>query len=189
MSKLTELLAELADEEGFDADELEALLEVVKRRKKAATSDERPAAPLARASREEPPVEFPAGPNHARAIERRASGSLAVGDAHLRGVQMYGRETSAQAYERWLDQEHDDPEGVYGAGGGTAGGIFGDAPVTMADYDPGARRRTEAAQGGVAMARLGVVLERLLDRVDSLEGRRQSPELRGPDPRRLRGKR
>lgn len=187
MSKLTELLAELADEEGIDADELEAVLEVVKRRKKAGTP-ERAAAPLARVPREEP-VEFPAGPNHARAIERRASGRLAVGDAHLRGVQMYGRETAAQAYERWMEQEHDDPEGVYGAGGGTAGGIFGDGAVTMPDYDPGARRRTEAAQGGVAMARLGVVLERLLDRVDSLEGRRPAPELRGSDPRRLRGKR
>lgn len=35
MGKLTELLAELADEEGLDPDELEALLEVVKRRKAA----------------------------------------------------------------------------------------------------------------------------------------------------------
>jgi hypothetical protein len=189
MGKLTELLAELADEEGLDPDELEALLEVVKRRKAASGGGERPAAPLARAPREEPPVEFPAGPNAARAIERRGRQSLDLSGSNRRGLAMYGEETSVQAYERWMDQEQADPEGVYGPGGGTAGGIFGDGAVAMPDYDPGARRRTESAQGGVAMARLSVVLERLLDRVESLEGREPSQALAGRDPRRLRGKR
>lgn len=186
MSKLTELLAELAAEEGLEADELEAVLEVVKRRKKAAAAAE-PPAPLARVTHE-PPVEFPVGPNHARAIERRSPARLAVGHAHQRGVQMYGHETPTQAYERWMDQEQADPEGMYGPGGATAGGIFGDGAVTMPDYDASAQRRTEAAQGGVAMARLSVVLERLLDRVEAIEGR-SNQALPGADAKRLRGKR
>lgn len=183
MSKLTELLAELA-EEGLDADDLEAVLEIVKRRKAAGGP---PSASLARVERE-PPVEFPAGPNAARAIERRGRQMLDVTDVNRRGLAMYGNESPDEAYDRWMAQERSDAEGVYGPGGGTAGGIFGDAPVTMADYDPAAHRRTESAQGGAAMARLGVVLERILERVEGLEGRQAAPQLRSPAPRRLRGK-
>jgi hypothetical protein len=185
-SKLTELLAEIASEEGLDENDVAALLDAVRRRKEAADGGEQRA--LARRRDEDEPPEFPVGPNHARAIERRAPGRLAIGHAHERGVQMYGRETAAQAYERWMEQEQADPEGVYGAGGGTAGGIFGDGPVHMPDYDPAARRRTEAAQGGAAMARLGVVLERLLDRVEALESGSPKRALPAQPPRRLRGK-
>lgn len=184
MSKLAELLAELADEEGIEAEDLEALVEAVKRRKKPSAEKA-----LARSSQEEPPVEFPVGPNHARAITRREGNALDTSQANRRGVAMYGDESSREAYARWMDQEQNDPEGVYGPGGGSAGGIFGDAPVTMPDYDPTAHRRTDSAQGGVAMARLSVVLERLIDRMDSLEGRGPSQALPGGAPRRLRGKR
>lgn len=178
------LLDEIAEEEGIDADELEAAVELLRRRRAARVKPP----PETALARREPKVEFPVGPNHARAIERRASGRLAVGAAHERGVRMYGKESPAEAYERWMDQEQEDPEGIYGPGGGSAGGIFGEGPVHMPDYDPAARRRTEAAQGGVAMARLSVVLEKLLDRVEALEGSGGERQLGGGRHKRLRGK-
>lgn len=188
MSKLAELLAEMAKEEGLDDGELEALIEAVRARKERGASGQSEERALARRRDQEEPPEFPIGPNHARAIERRSPGRLAVGHAHERGVRMYGHETAVQAYERWMEQEQSDPEGVYGPGGGTAGGIFGDGPVHMPDYDPSARRRTESAQGGVAMARLSVVLERLLDRVEALEDGGGRKALAGSPSKRLRGK-
>ncbi len=54
----------------------------------------------------------------------------------------YGPETPQQAEERWREQEQRDPDGVYGIGGASAGGIFGDGTVAMGDYDPAARGRT-----------------------------------------------
>ncbi len=56
----------------------------------------------------------------------------------------YGNETPAQALERWLEQERNDPQGVY-AGGATSGGIFGGDTVTLQDYDPAAFQRTMGA--------------------------------------------
>jgi hypothetical protein len=162
-------------------------VDALKRRRKmsAATSGETRA--LARHQDEEH-AEFPVGPNHARALERRAPSHRAISQAHERGVEMYGHETASEAYQRWLSQEQSDPEGVYGPGGGTAGGIFGDGPVHMSDYDPAARRRTESAQGGAAMVRLGVVLERILDRVEALESGLSQRTLPTHSPRRLGGK-
>lgn len=183
MSKLAELLAEIADEEDLDEEDLESLLEVVKRSRRKANGGGRA---LARRS-EEPPAEFPVGPNHARAITRRGGQSLDTSRSNDRGMAMYGSETPGQAHARWLDQERHDAEGVYGPGGGTAGGIFGEGPVHMADYDPSAQRRTEAAQGGVAMARVAVVLEKLMDRMESLESR-SDRALHGTARKRLRGK-
>jgi hypothetical protein len=78
-------------------------------------------------------------------------------------------ETSAEAYERWLDQEQRDFEGAYGPGGSTAGGIFGEGAVVLSDYDPHAHQRTESRLLAAARGRndllLAQVLERLVERL------------------------
>lgn len=94
---------------------------------------------------QKPEIDFPVGPTGGgRSLARRADDSI-VHPAHERGVQMYGIESPAEARERWIAQEQRDPEGVYGLGGATAGGIFGGGAIPMADYDPAAHNRTGAA--------------------------------------------
>lgn len=52
----------------------------------------------------------------------------------------YGEETPQQAKERWMQQEMEDPNGIYG-GGATAGGVFGDGVVSLDHHDPAAFQR------------------------------------------------
>jgi polyhydroxyalkanoate synthesis regulator phasin len=163
MGKLDNLIDELVNEEGLSREEAEALRDALAERKRKRAG--------ALAKRESDEIDFPTSPQ---------GGSQ-------RGIEMYGNETKAQAYERWMEQELDDAEGAYGPGGMSAGGIFGDGVVSMPDYDPTAQRRTEARAGGVAQLRTVQVLEKILDRLDAVE-RTQRLGPHQPDPRQLRGK-
>jgi len=53
------------------------------------------------------------------------------------------RQSDAQAMERWLEAEQA-PTGVFGAGGMTAGGIFGEIPVATEGFDAPAYGRAIA---------------------------------------------
>lgn len=157
-----ELIRELATEMGLDEDEAEALLAAVQaKRKKRETA-------LAKRDSEE--IAFPVGPT---------GGSRAI----ARGRDMYGDETPAEAKERWMDQEMDDPEGAYGPGGMTSGGIFGEGSVAMPDYDPTARARTENRLGGRVQLRILEVLERFDRRLEAAE--KASGALPAPQARQL----
>jgi hypothetical protein len=163
MAETDDLIRELAAAEGLterEATELARLLRARRERKNA----------LAR--REQSALGFPASP---------------VGGEE-RGIAMYGEETASEAYERFMAQEMNDPEGVYGPGGGTAGGIFGDAPIAMPDYDPTAHRRSESRAGGMANVKLVQLLSRLVDRLDAVEAREASRLPEGPPERRLGGR-
>jgi hypothetical protein len=150
MSKLGDLLAEIAEEEGLDADDLASVIDEVRAKRKTA---------LARTE---------------------AAGEIeAIPKGHERGVAMYGHESKREAYTRWLEQEQADPEGIYGPGGATAGGIFGNAPIAMPDYDPSAHRISEHRQGNATNVKLAQVLDRVLERMDRLESGG------GPPPRQL----
>lgn len=103
----------------------------------------------------------------------------------------YGNETAEQAKRRWIEQEMEDPNGVY-AGGSTAGGIFGDGPIVTETYDPMAHRRTEEVrqmqmvqrQSALNIAVLEKLAERLGVGIDDIRG-----ELEGAPTRQLRGRR
>jgi hypothetical protein len=169
MGKSEDLIRELAAAEGLTGEEADTLQKILRQRR-----EKREAADRTLARREEPGyIDFPSSPvsRSSRAIER------------------YGDETPAEALERWMDDEQADPEGVYGPGGATAGGIFGDGPIAMPDYDPVAHRRTEARAGGVAQVKLVQVLERLMRRLDEAEGRKALPGAAPPQlPRGRRGR-
>lgn len=54
----------------------------------------------------------------------------------------YGDETPEQAKQRWLQQERNDPQGLF-TGGSSCGGVFGQGAIATSDYDPEAVDRTE----------------------------------------------
>jgi len=93
----------------------------------------------------------------------------------------YG-ETPEEARERWLEEEAELIDGVHGFGGQSAGGIFGEGPISTSIYDPGAQQRAMGQMSGVGNLRLARVVERLEARLDQAEGRRALP---GPARRRL----
>lgn len=72
----------------------------------------------------------------------------------------YGDETVEEARERWTQQEIEDPDGVLGMGGATAGGIFGDGAIATDRYDPAARGRAAPIVGAkTQLATLEVLRE------------------------------
>lgn len=73
----------------------------------------------------------------------------------------YGEETPQEAKERWMRQEMEDPNGIYG-GGATAGGVFGDGVVISDQYDPTAVSRTMSMQAQLLGARTQVEMLRLM---------------------------
>jgi len=193
MSLLDELLEEIA-EENLTAEDREHLKQLLKSRMQKRGGAQGAIQRADAVSNDE----FPAGPNAAMAIERRERAArLALeeeslsreqaierfGPAHERGIRKYGYETPAQAEARWRDQEIGDTEGVYGPGGATAGGIFGDGTISMPDYDPGAHSRGGAREAQVLNLRMAQVLDRIIDRLD---GGNPSAALRaGEKPARL----
>jgi len=117
---LKEFVAAL-EEEGVVGEEAEEAVEQFLSLRKRGGGAE----PSALAKRPAHEIDFPHSPMEQRGI---------------RSVD-YGDETPEEAEERWIEQEMEDPDGVF-AGGATGGGIFGDAPIATRTYDPGARRRT-----------------------------------------------
>lgn len=145
-------------------------------------------------------VRMRAGRASAGAIERRDSreavafpSSPQTDPGAIRRAVDYGDETPEEARERWLHQEMNDPDGIFG-GGATAGGIFGGDAIASEGYDPQARVRRaqlEAAQATAQAQTLQVViLERMAAQLGvSVEDVKQ--RLLGPDPGplRLKGRR
>jgi hypothetical protein len=81
----------------------------------------------------------------------------------------YGDESPAQAEDRWRRQEMEDPDGVLGLGGMTAGGIFGDAPIATDRYDPAARQRAAPAVAAQVQIKQLELLERMERRLEAQE--------------------
>lgn len=165
MSKLGDLLAELAEEDGLSDDDVAKLADEVKRK---------------REERANPPDK----------LATRNTDELAkTHEAHKRGIAMYGDESAREAYTRWREQEENDPDGVYGAGGAQAGGIFGAGVVAMSDYDPMAHQAAERRAGAQANVKLVELVGRLTERLDRAEGRApqlaEAPKERGGALRRL----
>lgn len=133
---------------------------------------------------------------HRKAIQKvDPNGSLASVQEDGRGVD-YGDETPAQAKARWLEQERNDPQGVYSPGGATPGGIFGMGAIPMDDYDAPAVGRTMGAVGQAQQLKLQAQLLQELQEMraerQQLAGERERKQLddgRGNNRRRLGKKR
>lgn len=87
-------------------------------------------------------------------------------------------ESPQEARQRWIEQERADPQGVYSAGGSTAGGVFGSAPIALEDYDPEAHSRSRGGADqmqallGVKQLQMQAEQLRLLAEIaNRLEGR------------------
>jgi len=73
----------------------------------------------------------------------------------------YGDETPEEAKERWYRQEANDPQGLF-AGGATAGGVFGDGPISTDLNDPGAQARTISMQAQMSQLQTQSEMVKLL---------------------------
>lgn len=97
----------------------------------------------------------------------------------------YGNETPAQAQERWLAQEMADPNGVFG-GGASAGGVFGDGPVILDNFDPLAVKREMEMRSQLAgMTTQREMVELLREMRQELRGEKQLPKAENAFGRRL----
>jgi len=115
---------------------------------------------------------------------RRARGqSLASQGSQQPSVQThnnrvdYGEETPAEAKERWIRQEMEDPMGLFG-GGSTAGGVFGSGPIATDSFDPAAVKRevdVRAQLEGLQTQKEMVELMREM-RAELRQGRQREPE-------------
>lgn len=112
-----------------------------------------------------------------RGIARTGGSEIERG--HARGIAMYGEETPEEARERWMEQEMNDPEGVYGPGGATAGGIFGGGAVALSDYDPLAQTRSSAQVNQKVQAKMLTLLDKVLERVERMEAQALAPPPEG----------
>jgi len=106
----------------------------------------------------------------------------------------YGDESPEEAKQRWIDQEMNDPDGIFG-GGAEAGGIFGSGPIATERYDPGARMRgaqmRQAERSEQTQLLTVTVLTKLAeklgvprDEVAALLGEGEAPQRRLPGRRR-----
>jgi hypothetical protein len=165
-------LIEALAEEGVVGEEADAIVErvVAERQRKRGTA-------LARRGGSGG-IAFPASPQE---------------DTGAQGVD-YGDETPEEAKARWMEQEMNDPNGVF-AGGSTAGGIFGNASIATEGYDPDAHMRSVSMVNATRQAQLQVkqtqLLEAIMERLGPPQrGRRELPAPQARQPRgRLRGKR
>lgn len=154
---LDRALEALAAAEGRSVDELKAELLRERLQRHAGTGAAPARAPLARRgpsalAREPEEIEFPGSP-----VVRTTRDDY---------------ETSAEAQERWYNEEAELIDGVHGWGGQSSGGIFGDGPIATEEYDPQAEMRAERrtathaqAQQAVALTQLSRGLEVLMDRL------------------------
>lgn len=76
----------------------------------------------------------------------------------------YGEETPAQAKERWIRQEIEDPNGVFG-GGSAAGGVFGDGVIITDTHDPSAYKRSLDLHSQLGNMRTQAEMLRLMQEV------------------------
>src|SRR5690606_25641404 len=74
----------------------------------------------------------------------------------------YGNETPEQAKQRWMQQEMEDPQGLF-AGGVSSGGVFGESAVATESYDPGAVARTVNMRTQLGQMRTQEQMLRLLE--------------------------
>lgn len=99
----------------------------------------------------------------------------------------YGDETAAEAKERWLRQEMNDPDGLF-AGGASMGGVFGEGVISTSDFDPMARSRTMGNLAQLQQLQASQEMIKLLQEMRSLQQQHQR-ELppQEPPPNRLGG--
>lgn len=138
-------------------------------------SEEAPATALARAPGSGDASGASLARSRADAIEQHNAESF-PGSPVVRYKRDPYRETPSEAMERWLEEETELPDGVHGLGGTTAGGIFGEAPISTSIYDPQAMGRAESRAGQAVNIRIARVLDKLEQRLDaampkSLSGR------------------
>ena len=92
----------------------------------------------------------------------------------------YGEESAAEAEERWLQQEMNDPDGLF-AGGATSGGVFGDGTIALSNCDPAARSRVMQNQNQVLQMRATAETLRLLNEINN--SRRELPPAEDAPPK------
>ena len=87
----------------------------------------------------------------------------------------YGNETPAEARERWIRQEMNDPNGIYG-GGATSGGVFGDGAIATDHWDPVAVQRNLNMQAQLTGVQTQAEMLQLMREMrEELQGRRELP--------------
>jgi hypothetical protein len=122
---------------------------------------------------------------HRSAIQKSNSGAQGAPLASVqddgRGVN-YGDETPAQAKERWLAQERNDPQGVYSPGGSSGGGIFGGGTIPMEDYDPDAVNRSV---GAISQIKQLQIQQQMLMELKAMREQRQLEPPKEPPRRQL----
>lgn len=91
----------------------------------------------------------------------------------------YGDETPQEAYERWLEQERNDPQGIYSMGGATLGGVFGGGTIATELHDPDANNRNLSAMERIQGLRIQA------ETLNTLRQLQQSVAGTQPPPRRL----
>lgn len=74
-------------------------------------------------------------------------------------------ETPQQAKERWIREEFSDPNGLF-HGGATSGGVFGDGPIVLEDYDPGAYQRNLNIQNQLTQIQ---VQQKMLQQLEEMQ--------------------
>jgi hypothetical protein len=129
---LTQLLDVLREEGATEEEIAQATENYIKRKK----TKEKVVGSTALAKKAPEDIDFPYAAN---LPQRRTGGGVPVD---------YGDETPEEAEQRWLEQEAEDPNGLF-AGGSTAGGIFGEGPIATTGYDPLAQARTLSRQATV----------------------------------------
>jgi hypothetical protein len=120
----------------------------------------------------------------AEAIQRHQSQEF-PGSPVVRYAGDHRNETPEEAKERWYEEEADLLDGVHGLGGSTAGGIFGEGPISTNIYDPSAMGRADGRMSQTATVKLLGVIERLEQRLTASEQRSAGALPPGPGHRRL----
>jgi hypothetical protein len=132
------------------------------------------------------------------AIERRRSeeaifpSSPQTDPGAIRRAVDYGNESKEEARARWLEQEQNDPDGIFG-GGAVSGGIFGEGMIASERYDPEARMRQVRMEESRATAQAQTMQVAILQRMAARLGigEDEIQQLLAPEPpsRRLKGHR
>jgi hypothetical protein len=144
---LKQLIEEL-EKEGVVGEEAEAAVERFLEMKRKGESPNKSTALAKKPAHE---IDFP----YSTQLQKPTRGGVPVD---------YGDETPEQAERRWTAQEIEDPDGIF-AGGSTAGGIFGDAPIATPRYDPQARARTAQLRGAEQGAKVQLLTVEVLTKL------------------------
>lgn len=94
-------------------------------------------------------------------------------------------ESAEEAERRWIEEETLLPDGVFGLGGQTAGGIFGGGAIATSTYDPESMGRGDQRMGHALQLQTARALDRLTNLLDQAEGRARGALPATPSRRRL----